>query len=237
MLHKLSRESVMLSPALLIAGVARRLAEARGAPDPAAALLAVTREAHLLWEWAVRHFEAAHPLPEPVVCRSGCSYCCYNQVELTPPEAFLIADFLTQRVAPERLPGLAAALEEEAKGRRRLSPSELARRRREFPCPFLSGDHCAIYPVRPLMCRAMHSLDPEHCRHSLEAEALLPDRYYEHRHDFARTVSQGLTEGAQTLGVQAGPLELLAAMTQILADPQALPRWLQGREVFGAGKG
>lgn len=226
----------MLSPALLTHGVARRLGEVRAAPDPAAALLALTRETHALWEWAVRSFEAAHPLPEPVACRPGCSSCCYNQVELTPPEAFLIADFLTQGVAPARLPGLAAALKEEWNRRRGLSPPELARRRREFPCPFLSGDHCAIYPVRPLLCRAMHSLDAGLCRHSLEAEALLPDRYYEHRHDFARAVSQGLTEGAQSLGCQAMPLDLIAALTKILADPQALPRWLKGEKVFGKRK-
>ncbi|MEJ5328930.1 MAG: YkgJ family cysteine cluster protein [Desulfobaccales bacterium] len=227
----------MFSPALLTHGVARRLAEVRTAPDPAAALLALTREAHALWEWAVRSFEATHPLPEPVACRPGCSFCCYNQVELTPPEAFLLADFLSQRVAPARLPGLAAALKEELNRRRGLSPSELARRRREFPCPFLSQDHCGIYPVRPFMCRAMHSLDADHCRRSLEADTLLPDRYYDHRHDFARALSRGLIEGAQGLCCQAGPLELIAALTLILGDPQALPRWLKGERVFRKGKG
>lgn len=227
----------MFSPALLTAGVARRLREIRAAPVPAAALLALTREAHALWEWAVRSFEAAHPLPEPVACGPGCSSCCYNQVELTPPEAFLLADFLSQRVAPAHLAGLVAALEEELNRRRGLSPPELARRRREFPCPFLSQDHCGIYPVRPFTCRAMHSLDADHCRRSLEADTLVPDRYYDHRHDFAQALSRGLMEGAHGLGCQATPLELITALTLILGDPQALPRWLKGEAVFAKRKG
>jgi len=87
------------------------------------------------------------------------------------------------------------------------------------------------------MCRAMHSLDADHCRRSLEADTLLPDRYYDHRHDFARALSRGLIEGAQGLCCQAGPLELIAALTLILGDPQALPRWLKGERVFRKGKG
>jgi Fe-S-cluster containining protein len=225
----------MLSPALLTAGVARRVAEAGAAPDPAA-LLAVTREVYALWDWTVRQFEAGRPLPEPLACRPGCSFCCYNRVELTPPEAFVIADFLLRGVAPAQLPGLMAALKEELARRRGLSPTELARRRREFPCPFLSRDHCGIYPVRPLMCRAMHSLEAEHCRRSLESAELLPDRYYEHRHDFARALSRGLIEGAARRGCQVLPLDLVAALRQILATPEALPRWLRGEPVFAAGR-
>ena len=40
---------------------------------------------HLTWR-----FEAEQDLPQPVACREECDACCYNRVELAPPEALII---------------------------------------------------------------------------------------------------------------------------------------------------
>jgi len=223
----------MFSPAALTAAVTRRLAEVLAVPGPAAPVLAATREVLILWEHLTRRFEAAHPLPTPIACAPGCSFCCYNQVELTPLEALVLGDFLIARVPAGKLPLLLGALKEEKARLQALRPEELARRRREFPCPLLVGEHCSVYPVRPLMCRAMHSLDQEHCRRSLASPELLPDRYYQHRHDFALALSRGLREAAAQAGLQAGVLGLTAALADVLATPDALTSWLAGERIFG----
>ena len=42
--------------------------------------------------------EEIEGLAETFCCKMGCTYCCGLRIELTPPELFLIADHLLQRM-------------------------------------------------------------------------------------------------------------------------------------------
>ena len=44
-----------------------------------------------------RRFEAEAELPHPVACEEGCDSCCYNQVEVTTPEALLIGHHVARQ--------------------------------------------------------------------------------------------------------------------------------------------
>ena len=39
---------------------------------------------------AIQKFASLESLPEPLDCKPGCHYCCYNLPMVTPPEALLI---------------------------------------------------------------------------------------------------------------------------------------------------
>lgn len=39
---------------------------------------------------AIQKFTTHESLPEPIDCKPGCHYCCFNQPMVTPPEALLI---------------------------------------------------------------------------------------------------------------------------------------------------
>jgi Fe-S-cluster containining protein len=123
-----------------------------------------------------------------IACREGCDACCSNFVRASLPEAIAIAEFLAEdrhadvrRRFEEKLPAwrergapeldeLAALLERnggppqagadrEAYGRIGVKYGQKAN-----PCPFNEGGRCAIYPVRPTVCRAVYVLDTaEHC--------------------------------------------------------------------------
>uniref|UniRef100_A0A7V4G750 YkgJ family cysteine cluster protein n=1 Tax=Desulfobacca acetoxidans TaxID=60893 RepID=A0A7V4G750_9BACT len=201
------------------------------APSPAVAL-EVTRQILQLADRIIEEFETVHALPHPIVCQAGCSFCCHNQVQLTPPEAFLLGYMLQSYASPEKQQAVTEMVIREAGRKRGQTPARLAAGRKANPCPLLLGDRCGLYPWRPLMCRAMHSFDAAHCRSSLERGDLAADACYLHRHVFAVSLSKGLQEGFRVLGCRPATLEMSQALEVVLTEPDALSRWLRGKEVF-----
>ena len=185
--------------------------------------------------WAdhlVERFEAENPLPRPIVCQAGCYYCCHNQVELTPPEALLLGHYVEQHFPEVEKAGLKAKIAESLKIKAGKNKAEMARIRQELPCPLLREARCSVYPVRPLICRAMHSLEAGDCEQALRREDLSGSAYYSHRYEIIRSISQGLKDGCASLGCQAGALDLAAALDNSFREPRPLERWIQGEEVF-----
>ena len=82
------------------------------------------------------------------------------------------------------------------------------------------------------MCRAMHSLDREHCRGSFAAGDLSGEEYYLHRYVFPMSLSAGLREGFRESGCQTPVLDLAQALGQVLLEPWLVEHWLQGENVF-----
>ena len=195
--------------------------------------LEVSRQAMHWADQLIEAFESANPLPRPVACEPGCTFCCHNMVEVTPPEVFGLAQVIKFYFPPARQESIKEKTLRMAALKVGLSKAELAASRQTQPCPLLEGDKCAAYPWRPLMCRAMHSLNREHCRRSFEAGDLAgSDEYYLHRYVFPMSVSDGLRAGFQAAGLKMPVLELTRALGQALLEPGLAERWLAGEEVF-----
>jgi Fe-S-cluster containining protein len=192
-----------------------------GSRPGAAGALEAVRQVH---DWAdslISRFEAENALPRPIACRPGCDFCCYNQIETSPLEALAISHYIQELPASEqaRLTDMVNASVRRLSGR---TKAEIARSRRQFPCPFLNQGLCDVYPVRPLLCRAMHSLDAGHCKKSLLSESLLPDEYYLHRYEFVLSINKGLAEGCREAGCQAAAMDLAEAVGLFLQNPAAI---------------
>jgi Fe-S-cluster containining protein len=194
--------------------------------------LEVTRQAMQWADQLIEGFESANPLPRPVACQPGCSFCCTSLMEATPAEVFFVAQVISRYFPPAKSEGLKERTLRMAALKVGKSKEELAATRHDQPCPLLEENQCLVYPWRPLMCRAMHSLDREHCRTSFAAGDLSGEEYYLHRYVFPMSVSAGLTEGFRSLGCQMPVLDLTRALGQVLLEPWVLDRWLKGEEVF-----
>lgn len=194
--------------------------------------LEVTRQAMHWADKLVETFETVNSLPRPVACTPGCIYCCHNQVEVMPAEVVAIVSVTTRFFLPEKLNRLKERALRMAALKVGQSKAELAAKRKNYPCPLLEEDRCLVYPWRPLMCRAMHSLNREHCQRSFEAGDLSAAEYYLHRYVFPMSVSAGLSQGFQEAGCQSPVLELSQALGQVLLEPGLAERWLAGEEVF-----
>ena len=118
-----------------------------------------------------------------IACGPGCNACCNNYVRCSLPEALLVADWLKlPENAPllarfrERMPGwreragtLAGEIAEilERSGGTQPEGAEWERFKQlgiEYAtrgnlCPLNEEGGCAIYPVRPTICRSVHVLE------------------------------------------------------------------------------
>lgn len=193
--------------------------------------LEIAVSAFFLADHLTRRFEPEQELPYPVACQEGCDSCCYNQVELTPPEALLIGHHIAQHSEAEKdlLLAHVARIIEIIAG---LGKTESAARRREIPCPLLRNRTCSVYPVRPLTCRAMHGLDRERCAAELRTGSLAGSQYYAHRHEIAVSVSAGLREGCRVASLQSGAFNLTRALNDFFTQENPVERWIMGEEVF-----
>lgn len=205
---------------------------AAGGMTPAKAL-ELAGAAHFLAGYLIGQVEAINPLPQAVACREGCDWCCYNQVEVTAPEALLLGHFVAANFSPAEKESL---LERIMRTRALTAGQDKvarARRRRELPCPLLVARRCAAYGVRPLTCRAMHALDEVQCEQEIISGELGGSSYYAHRQDITVSVAAGLRAGCRELGWQDGPLDLESALHDFLTQENPAARWLKGEKVFG----
>ena len=109
-----------------------------------------------------------------ISCKKGCAACCQGpMVPVSPPEAFALAEMITQlpaghrdriearmTIIKDRLKeaGLLASLQELADSPRQRSDEDIDFINRAYyalhlPCIFLENDSCSIYEHRPAACR------------------------------------------------------------------------------------
>jgi len=178
-----------------------------------------------------------HPAPadERPVCFAGCSWCCHVLVAVAAPEALAIALFLQHEVPAERAALLAAAtvaLDERVRG---LDADERAVR--QLPCAFLVERKCAVYPVRPLLCRGWNSLDVVACRENYRQPDIMPVTVYALQRRLAVQVADGLDTALAEAGFGgATDLELTAAVRIALEEPDAAERVLAHEPVFAPAR-
>jgi Fe-S-cluster containining protein len=227
-----SRPAARVNPS--IAGVARdNVVEIIGQGRGRDQALEIALSAFFLADHLTRRFEAEQDLPQPVACREECDACCYNRVELAPPEALIIGHHIAGNFSEAEKEAVLADLAQNLARTDGKSPAAVAGMRAELPCPLLKDRRCSVYPVRPLVCRAMHALDRERCAAELSAGSLAGSTYYAHRHEIAVSVSAGLREGCRTAGLQSGPLNLAQALHDFFTQENPVERWINGQEVFG----
>ncbi len=178
-----------------------------------------------------------HPAPvgERPVCRAGCSWCCHVLVAVAAPEALVIAQYIQNEMPAEASAVLAAAtveLDERVHG---LDADERAVR--QLPCAFLVEGKCAVYPVRPLLCRGWNSLDVIACRENYRQPDIMPVTVYALQRRLGVQVADGLDTALTEAGLGGGTdLELTAAVRIALETPDAAERFLAGEPVFAPAK-
>lgn len=129
-------------------------------------------------------------LGRQVSCSKGCGACCRQVTPLSPPEAFMIAEWV-QSLAEKprtrfqnRFAQATVQLEHSGilpKLARLQKPSSLSEEdmrdlsqeyfRQELSCPFLENESCSIYAMRPSRCREyLVTSSPTHCQNPYEQQ-------------------------------------------------------------------
>jgi hypothetical protein len=156
-------------------------------------------------------------------CRAGCSHCCHVRVEAFEAEIFRIAAELLKWPAGER-----AALLQRLHAHVEVT-ADAAREHPRTPCPFLADNRCAVYDVRPSVCRKTHSLDVEKCR---QPPADIPESLEVVMK--AEALMRGTRAAYREAGLPASGHELGQAVLRALRDETLEARWHAGEAVFDA---
>jgi Fe-S-cluster containining protein len=108
---------------------------------------------------------------EMLACAAGCGSCCKVNVAVLQPEAFNISTHLRQTRSVVELEQLKQEMHQLVHFISDLDEEERIALNKS--CSFLTADgNCSIYPVRPLMCRSITSIDANDCREALAMRAL-----------------------------------------------------------------
>lgn len=162
-------------------------------------------------------------------CKAGCAWCCYQNVEVTIPEAILIAAHLAGPDDPRR-----ARVAEAAASLAGLDAD--ARRRTGKPCPLLVDNRCSVYEDRPLMCRGLMAADGEACRRAYDpaGDGDAPLALYPLAQYFILGDQAGMRGILKDMQLQHDRVEMTGAVAAILADPDIVERWLGREKAFGS---
>jgi Fe-S-cluster containining protein len=167
-----------------------------------------------------------------IACKEGCAWCCYQTVRVAAPEAFRIARFV-QALGKTAREAVMERLRDLDKRTRGLTASARAKLRE--PCAFLKDNRCMIYPVRPMVCAEFTSFDVKDCERGYRVGFMHTGVTSER----ARTVVYGAVRAGLTQGLREAlpeadttPLELTAAVVDVLNSPDAAADWLSGGKVL-----
>ena len=122
-----------------------------------------------------------------ISCRAGCPACCHHLVGVSLPEAFLVADRVSELAPGPQADAIASfdralrALESAEllpalRGLATTRPAERQALARGYAdaaigCPLLLDGSCSIYPGRPLICRDLNVTSPRECCSGVSPEA------------------------------------------------------------------
>jgi Fe-S-cluster containining protein len=182
----------------------------------------------------IKKFTSLESLPEPLDCKPGCHYCCYNLPMVTPPEALLIGYHIEQNFTNQRKNGILLKVDNILKRLNGINPYEIVMMRHELPCIFLEGGMCMVYSVRSAICRTCTSISAEHCKTIFENRnhrARL--RCYQQIREIFDTAHSRLVNHYREMGCQADPLPLPEATKDYFKHPDPTNAWLKGEIVFG----
>jgi Fe-S-cluster containining protein len=193
-------------------------------------VIEVTRHADVVVDEAVRAARKEIPPPAASACREGCAWCCYKPVGVAAPEVLRIVDYLRNTLSPPEWEELRQRVQSSGEQRRHLG------RRAALPCPLLVDDRCSAYLVRPLTCRGYNSSDARRCERALNAHSDVEVPVYWPQQRLAAFVLDGLRAGLEENRLDAGLLELTAALRIALETTDAAERWLAGEGVFVAAR-
>ncbi|HEY7494001.1 MAG TPA: hypothetical protein VIH59_23230 [Candidatus Tectomicrobia bacterium] len=173
-------------------------------------------------------------LPEraALACAPGCAFCCYHPVDITPPEAFAIIEYLRTTLSSAASETAYARIATQASRINGLSYEEHAQAR--IPCALLVDGQCSVYPCRPFACRAWNSTSAACCEtiftHGNPVIMLPPLDMG--TYEAVWEVAHGVTDGLQRSRLDGKSYELHSILQRVLTTPEAAQRWTQGEDVF-----
>ena len=203
------------------------LAQAQAQNQDVSALAQLTSAAYAFCETVTRDLLDQDPPPQSIVCGPKCWHCCISpRVEALPIEVLVIASHIKATTVPPALAALMATHSGEG------TPDFTGPGR---ICPLLVDSQCAIYPVRPFVCRSFNAYDRAACSAKKVEGKDVKILGYAHQGLTYQGALAGLEQACRAQGLSSTLVDLPSALALALDDVEGyVQRWLGGEEVFPA---
>lgn len=169
----------------------------------------------------------------PMVCSAGCPHCCVLNVAILLPEGMIIANWLRERLSLSLLATLRARLT--AHCRRVCWMEDDERISKQVACPLLdTHGNCSIHPVRPLVCRAVASLDRSSCQKAFNPAVTDEERLVKIdllRQSVFDEAFMAVARALRRCGLDDRSIELGRGVLAFLDHPELGERFLTGQRL------
>jgi len=173
---------------------------------------------------------------DQIACKAGCSSCCMLNVAVLFPEVAAIVKYVVDSWPSDRLRTLTERIEDLYHKIRHCDDDEWIELREH--CAFLDeSGSCSIYPVRPLICRSVTSIDPRHCEEALETPAsgiARPILMNMFQKSLMETTFIALGDALEQMGFDTRSGQLVVGVRQLLEEPELRTKFLNKGEVWDA---
>jgi len=168
-----------------------------------------------------------------IACGPGCGACCVLNVSVLFPEAITISWYLQKALGEAQLEKVRVRLHELLIKTRWLDDEERLFLRE--PCAFLDQKGlCMIHKVRPLLCRAITSMNPSRCREAIAMVPLNGQPSIEmnlFQKNLFEAVYQGLQAALEDAGLDHRPRRLTSVVLALLVEPDMVGSFAAGEQV------
>ncbi len=155
-----------------------------------------------------------------IACHAGCQDCCIVNVSVTLLEGIAITRFLRQWDEPQQRE-IVAKVDALWTAVRGLEDDERMMVRKK--CAFLDASGCCtIYPVRPLFCRGVTSIDVDACRSAIADQAFgvtTEVMMHQFQLDLYKVAFGAIASGLEQSGLDGRSFQLCGLTRYLLAHP------------------
>lgn len=169
-----------------------------------------------------------------VDCKLYCTFCCHNQVSLTPLEIILIIDYIKNNFTKEEIKDLKLrvdSLDKSVKGM-----NALERKKSKKSCALLVDNKCSVYSVRPLACKGWNSMSAKDCETAFNSGQDMNIQAFSPPLVITNSVSVGISNTLHNQGLNSDNLELNSALKIALEKYNIGEKFLEGKNIFKDAK-
>ena len=167
-------------------------------------------------------------------CKVNCTFCCHNQVSITPIEILLIVEYIKNNFSPEETIQLKDRINQLDKLTGNMNAFQ--RKKAKKPCALLVDNKCSVYPVRPLACKGWNSLNVQDCETAFNSDTESDIKTLIAPIVITNSVSLGISNSLKQVSLNSDVLELNAALKIALSKYNIGEKFLDSKNTFKDAK-
>jgi len=166
---------------------------------------------------------------QPVNCKKGCAWCCFQEVFAITHEFLFLNDFVQKQLSERER----SEVLERARKKVKLSMNKSVEEQLKIraACPFLDANSCMVYEARPMACRIYLSASVSSCKqeHDFPSEKRSFPGLFDFPLRAGRMMNEGFVAWLKKEGLQVSELPIEQGYSSMLTLGQGMKEWISSK--------